>query len=268
MRAFAMNMLTKLLVGFTAVCVVAAFLLPAVPQPLDYHNFADQRSFFGVDHFNNVVSNIGFLAAGILGLSLLIRNRVRFEFMCERWPYLLFFFGILATAFGSTYYHLAPDNDRLFWDRLPMTIAFMALVSSQIADRISVRIGLALLVPMLLVGAASVIYWRVTEQQGAGNVLPYGILQAYSVLVLLMLAIMQPSRYTRGSDLFWIFGWYVLSKLLETFDAEVLALGHVVSGHTLKHLAASLAGFVACYKLMNRTLKKPPAVAQDWVKTP
>jgi hypothetical protein len=77
------------------------------------------------------------------------------------------------------------------------------------------------------------------------------------VVVLLLLAMLQPSRYTRGSDLFWIFGWYVLSKLLEHYDAQVLALVHVVSGHTLKHLSASVAGFVACYNLAHRTLKTP-----------
>jgi hypothetical protein len=252
-----MSLRTKLIVGFTAVCVAAAFLLPAVPQPTAYHHFADQRADFGVERFLDVASNAGFLIAGLLGLGLIIGRRVRFQFESERWPYLVFFFGILATAFGSAYYHLAPDNDRLFWDRLPMTIAFMALVSSQIADRISVRAGLALLVPMLLVGLASVVYWRVTEQRGAGNVLPYAILQAYAVVVLLLLAMLQPSRYTRGSDLFWIFGWYVVSKLLEHFDAQVLALVQVVSGHTLKHLAASVAGFVACYNLAHRTLKKP-----------
>jgi len=252
-----MNLRTKLIVGFTALCVAAAFLLPAVPQPTAYHHFADQRADFGVERFLDVASNAGFLIAGLLGLGLIIGRRVRFQFEIERWPYLVFFVGILVTAFGSAYYHLAPDNDRLFWDRLPMTIAFMALVSSQIVDRISVRAGLALLVPMLLVGLASVVYWRVTEQRGAGNVLPYAILQAYAVVVLLLLAMLQPSRYTRGSDLFWIFGWYVASKLLEHFDAQVLALAQVVSGHTLKHLAASVAGFVACYNLAHRTLKKP-----------
>jgi hypothetical protein len=260
---FAMSGHTKLFVAFTVACVGAALLLPAVPQPLEYHDFADQRSFFGIPHFNNVFSNAGFLIAGMLGLALLLRKRVCFEFIRERWPYLLFFFGVLATAAGSGYYHLAPDNDRLFWDRLPMTVAFMALVSCQIVDRLSVRAGLALLVPMLLLGAASVIYWRVTEQQGVGNVLPYAILQVYAVFALLLLAILKPSRYTRGNDLFWIFGWYVLSKLLEAYDAEVLALGHFVSGHTLKHIAASLAAFVACYQLMKRALKKPPAAARN-----
>ncbi len=136
-----------------------------------------------------------------------------------------------------------------------MTIAFAGLVASQIVDRLSVRVGIALLVPLLVAGAASVIYWRWTERMGAGNVAPYGILQGYAVVVMLLLAILERSRYTRGSDLYWIFGWYVLSKLFETFDEAVFEQGHVASGHTLKHLAAAGSGFVACFMLMHRTLR-------------
>ncbi len=253
---------TALIVGFSVACVAAAIFLPPMKQPLDYHDFADQRTAFGIDHFLNVASNIGFFIAGLLGMGLVLWHRGRFECSAEQWPYFIFFFGVFATAFGSTYYHLAPDNDRLFWDRLPMTVAFMALIASQICDRISVRAGLVMLGPMLLVGAASVVYWRVTEQQGRGNVLPYGILQVYAVVMLLLLAVLQPSRYTRSNDLLWVFAWYVLSKLLETFDAEVLKHGHIVSGHTLKHIAAAIAGFVVVYKLMFRTLKPSPAPSQ------
>ena len=242
---------TWFIIIFTVICVLAAVLLPAVAQPPEYHDFADQRTKFGVDHFLNVASNLGFLIAGIAGLVLVIGARAHFEFEQERWPWIVFFLGILLTAPGSSYYHLAPDNERLFWDRLPMTIAFMGLVSSQIVDRISVRAGVALLLPMLLVGVASVVYWRVTERMGAGNVLPYAILQGYSVIVLLLLAFLAPSRYTRGSDLYFVFGWYVFSKVLEALDAQVLAVGQIVSGHTLKHVAASIAGFVACYMLMH-----------------
>jgi hypothetical protein len=250
---------TRWIIAFTVACVAAAFLLPAVRQPLDYHNFADHREALGIENFLDVISNIGFLVAGIIGLVVVMRRRTQFEFDSERWPYAVFFLGILLTAAGSGYYHLSPNNESLFWDRLPMTIAFMGLLSSQIVDRINVRAGLALLIPMLLVGAASVIYWRATERMGVGNVIPYGVLQGYSVVVLLLLAMLNPSRYTRGSDLYYVFGWYVLSKLLETFDAQVLAVGHVVSGHTLKHIAAAAAGFVACYMLAHRTLKEPAA---------
>ena len=259
-----MTLQTRLIVVFTILCIVAALLLPAIPQSLEYHHFADQRDLLGIHNFLDVVSNIAFLIVGIAGLVIVFGGRTRFEFNSERWPYAVFFLGALLTALGSGYYHLAPDNETLFWDRLPMTIAFMGLVSSQIVDRINRRAGLLLLVPMLLLGAASVIYWRATEQAGVGNVLPYGILQGYAVVIVLLLAWLSPSRYTRGHDLYWVFGWYVLSKLLETFDAQVLEfLGGGVSGHTLKHLAAAIAGFTVCSMLMRRTLKEADA-AQEY----
>ena len=245
------------LLALTALCIAAAFLAPAIPQPQGYHQFADQRRVAGVANFCDVASNAGFLLAGIAGIVIVWSGRARFEFARERWPWTAFFLGLLLTALGSSYYHLAPDNERLFWDRLPMTIAFAGLVASQIVERFSVRAGLALLFPLLIAGAASVIYWRWTERIGAGNVAPYGILQGYAVVVLLFLMIFERSRYTRGADLYWIFGWYVLSKLFETFDGAIFALGDIVSGHTLKHLAASAAGFVACYMLMHRTLRTP-----------
>jgi hypothetical protein len=243
-------------IGLTILAMLAAFLLPAVKQPLDYHDFADHRHAHGIDNFLDVVSNVGFLIFGVMGLFVIARDRACFERPAERWPYVTFFIGLVLTAVGSGYYHLAPDNETLFWDRLPMTIAFMGLVAAQIVDRISVRAGLLLLPPALLVGAASVIYWLITERMGAGNVMPYGVLQAYSVLVVLLLAILNPSRYTRGNDIYWVFAWYILAKVLETFDGEVLAFNQAVSGHTLKHLAAAFAGFAVCRMLLKRTLRE------------
>jgi hypothetical protein len=255
-----MNKRVAWLVVFTVACALAAVLLPRMPQPLDYHHLADHRSALGIANFLDVASNAGFLIAGIAGLVVVARPRTVFEHVAERWPYAVFFVGLVLTSLGSMYYHLAPDNTRLFWDRLPMTIAFMGLLSSQIVDRISVRAGLALLVPLLAVGAASVAYWNLTEQAGRGNVLPYAILQGYVVVVLLLVAILCPSRYTRATDLYWIFAWYVLSKAFEYFDAAIFGIGHAASGHTLKHLAAAGSGFVACAMLARRTLRAGPGM--------
>jgi hypothetical protein len=246
-----------LIVAITVLAVLAAVLAPPMPQWLSYHNFADARAMLGVPNFLNVGSNAAFLVVGLAGLYVTLGNRARFQFSVERWPYVVFFLGVLMTAAGSGYYHLAPDNSRLFWDRLPMTVAFMALISAQIVDRISIRAGLTLLVPMLLVGAGSVLYWRMTENAGAGNVMPYGILQGYSVLILLAITVLMPSRYTLGNYLYWVFAWYVASKLLETFDRAAFELGHIVSGHTLKHLAAAVAGIPVILMLTRRTLRLP-----------
>jgi hypothetical protein len=238
----------------TAASVAAALLLPALPQPVTYHDFADQRTLVGIANFVDVASNAGFLLAGIAGLVVALRSHTAFQHPAERWPYAIFFVGMLLTAAGSAYYHLAPDNERLFWDRLPMTVAFMSLIAAQVVDRISVRRGLALLVPMLLTGAASVVYWRATERAGAGNVIPYGVLQGYAVVMLLLLAALYRSRYTRGADIYWVFGAYLAAKLFEALDDELLRLGGVVSGHSLKHLAAAFAGLIVCRMLWRRAL--------------
>jgi hypothetical protein len=244
-------------IGFTVLSVVAAFLLPAMPQPHDYHDFADDRPIFGIPNFLDVTTNAAFVLAGLVGLAVVARSRTAFASSADRWPYAVFFVGVVLTGLGSGYYHVEPDNETLFWDRLPMTIAFMSLIAAQIVDRIDVRAGLALLVPMLLVGAASVIYWRATERAGAGNVIPYAVLQGYSVVILVLLAWLHPSRYTRGNDIYWVFAGYVLAKILETFDREVYALGHLTSGHSLKHVAAAVAALVVCRMLWLRRLRAP-----------
>jgi len=255
------------LIGFTVLSLLAAGLLPAMPQPAAYHDFADHRAMFGVANFLDVASNLSFLLAALAGFAVILRPRTQFEFGRERWPYAVFFAGVLLTAVGSAYYHLAPDNERLFWDRLPMTIAFMGLIAAQVGDRISVRTGLTLLLPMLLVGAASVIHWRVTERAGAGNLMPYVVLQGYSVVILLLIGTLA-SRYTRGNDIYWVCAAYMLAKLLELFDRELLSLGHLTSGHTLKHLAAAVAGFVVCRMLLLRTLQEPAAAQGSIPVTP
>jgi hypothetical protein len=133
-----------------------------------------------------------------------------------------------------------------------MTIAFMSLIAGQLCERVNVRLGIALLVPMLAVGAASVFYWRATERAGEGNVIPYGILQGYSVVILLLIAVLLRSRYTRERDIYWVFAWYVAAKALEALDRPIFSLGNLVSGHSLKHLAAGAAGMVVCWMLLRR----------------
>ena len=134
-----MNTRTAWLVALTLAGALAAALLPPMPQPLGYHDFADHRPALGIANLLDVTSNAAFLLAGAWGLVIVLRRRTVFERDIERLPYAVLFVGLLLTALGSAYYHLAPDNARLFWDRLPMTIAFMGLVSSQIVDRVSLR---------------------------------------------------------------------------------------------------------------------------------
>jgi hypothetical protein len=247
--------LTVMLV-ITAIVGFVAFSLPRIPQPQSYHLFADQHGFLGISNFDDVVSNVPFAIVGVWGLIFLLRLRTEevpqhFVDRRERWPYLIIFAGMVLTAFGSSYYHLHPDNARLVWDRLPMTIVFMSFVAALIAERISLRAGLWLLPVLLLVGAGSVVQWYLSELHGAGDLRFYATVQAYSVLFLLM-ALLLPPRYTFGWYLAVVAGFYGLAKVFETFDRPIFGLGHIISGHTLKHLAAGFAGYWILRMLQRR----------------
>ncbi len=222
-------------------------MLPRIPQPLSYHNFADRRELFGIPNFGDVTSNLPFAVVGICGLVFLWKCNSstadgHFLERREQWPYLFVFVGLLLTAFGSSYYHVNPNNATLVWDRLPMTITFMGMVAAVIMERISLRLGLWLLPILLLVGLGSVLQWNWSEMRGAGDLRFYAAVQAYSAMVIL-LALLFPPRYTRGRDLGFVVGFYALAKALEYFDKPIFAALRVVSGHTLKHLAAAAAGY-------------------------
>jgi hypothetical protein len=170
----------------------------------------------------------------------------------ERWAYVLLFLGLFLTAFGSAYYHLAPDNARLVWDRLPMTLAFMGLVSAMISERVSVAVGFCLLPLLLLIGAGSVVSWWYSEARGAGDLRFYAAVQVYAVLILPVLLLLPP-RYTRSWDFAVVFCFYVMAKAFETADRGIFSIDrHTISGHTLKHLAAGAAGFWILRMLQKR----------------
>jgi hypothetical protein len=250
------NTAISLLLVVAAVLVTAALLLPRIPQPQSYHVFADQRRFLGIPHFVNVISNLPFAAIGVWGLVFLrraSREKDPKHFLDNRevWPYWILFAGLVLTAFGSSYYHLQPGNATLMWDRLPMAIVFMSLVAAVIAERLSLRAGLWLLPILLFIGVSSVYHWHRSELRGAGDLRFYAAVQVYSVLFLLI-AVLLASPYTRGTDLAIVAGLYAVAKILEALDRPIFELGHIVSGHTLKHLAAAAAGYWILRMLQKR----------------
>jgi hypothetical protein len=235
-----------LLASLPVVSSAIILLLPPIPQDPAYHNFADTRTFLGVSNFLNVISNLPFLIVGLLGLSFLAKSEdgeSAFVERSDRWPYMITFLGLGLTSLGSAYYHLHPDNLHLVWDRLPMTLVFMSLFAAVIGERISRRAGRVLLLPLLAVGIGSVVYWRVTEMAGRGDLRIYAMVQFLSIATILLLVILFPSRYTRGAEVFWVVGIYAMAKIAELADPAVYHLGTIVSGHTLKHVFAAASGY-------------------------
>lgn len=235
-----------ILVGAAVLAAVALAMVPPMHQPVAYMRFADQRTWLGIANAQNVLSNIGFLAVGLWGMACVAGSGRAFAVPRERLPYLIFFLGVTLTCFGSAYFHLAPTNESLVWDRLPMTVAFTALFAALLGERTSVRTGLISLPLFLLAGAGSVFYWIATENAGRGDLRPYLFVQFFPIIGIPLLYWLFPPRYTRSADIFWVIAGYVVAKLCEGYDAAIYAAtGHLVGGHALKHVVAAMAiGFV------------------------
>jgi hypothetical protein len=249
-----MNMRHAILAAVVAACAIALLSRAPIAQDPAYHLMADRRTLLGIPNALNVLSNIPFAVAGVLGLLAVfsLRSGARpFSDPWERWPYAALFAGTALTTAGSAYYHLAPDNARLVWDRLPMTIGFMGLLTAVLAERSGLTLGRRVFVPLLAFGAGSVAYWYWSELRGAGDLRPYALAQFGSLAVVLVLLLLYDARYSGSRYLFAGVGAYAAAKLFEIADQEIFSFGHLVSGHTLKHLAA--AAGVGCVAAMLRT---------------
>jgi hypothetical protein len=199
--------------------------MPLIPQDKSYHDFADKSVHYGIPHFGDVVTNIPFFFVGLYGLTV-----------TKRLDYRFFFLGFILTAFGSSYYHLNPNNNTLVFDRLPMSIALMAMFSAICADY---GMKWVKLYPSVLFGIASVLYWAKFDE-----LVPYAIVQFGSLLYNVFLLLMKKHPYETRLYLFLAFVAYSMAKVTEMADKKMCALlNNTISGHNLKHLFAALGGF-------------------------
>jgi hypothetical protein len=223
-----------LLLAIALALVLALLAQPPIAQPQSYHHFADARTLLGVPNFWNVAPNLPFLLVGVAGLAWLRTHRDGIEAeLRPAWWFLCA--GVALVAFGSGAYHWAPSDASLVGDRLPMTLAFMAFAAIVLGEHISLRAARLALWPLLLAGVASVLYWRATD-----DLRPYALVQFLPVLLIPLVLLLYPRR---GSGVVWVaLACYVLAKALEHFDAPIYAaLGHGISGHSIKHVAAAAA---------------------------
>lgn len=239
------------LIGAGVCIVVASLAVGPVAQDPAYHLFSDERLFFGIPNFLNVASNLPFLVVGIAGWRL-VHTATEITSPATSSAWRIFFLGVALTAFGSGYFHLNPNNHTLVWDRLPMTIAFMSLLCIVVAEYYSATLAQKLLLPLLLVGAGSVAYWALTEMRGEGDLRPYAIVQFVPMLLVPLLIFWRKTNSDLGAYVGWTIVFYAAAKLAEHFDPEIFALTNGLSGHSLKHLLASLAPASLVYGLLQR----------------
>lgn len=245
------------LAGVLVLYVLARLAFGPVPQPASYHLLADERILAGaVPHAGDVLTNLAILAAGLLAIALHPRMSLS---PGERPVALMLIAGTFLTAAGSAYYHWAPSNATLVWDRLPMMLTIPPALVLVLADRLDPRFARAAFLPFVVFATASVVWWATSGTIGREDVLLYLMVRILMPLTVLVLVVFKPSRYTASG---WLIAAIVcegMAFFFERFDYQTYAAtGGIASGHNLKHVTVGVA--LACFFAWLR-FRRPRAAA-------
>jgi predicted membrane channel-forming protein YqfA (hemolysin III family) len=230
--------------------IIAMLLHGVIIQPSHYHAFADQSTFLGLPHAADVLSNIGFAIVAIVGITHLIRSYKQNKTAQSFWAYGVFILSLLLTAVGSSYYHLAPDDARLFWDRLPIALACAGILAAVRLETVSKNNAGRDLFLLCLFAIGSVIWWQQTA-----DLRPYLLLQLLTLLLIPLWQIIAGSPRTDQLAFGTAIVFYIVAKATELLDQQILESTTLISGHSLKHLFAAAAGGIIVMRLMQR--KRP-----------
>ena len=246
-----MNWKYFVLLGIAFFTTISVFFFPAIPQDPAYHNFADQRTFFGIPNFFNVISNLPYLIFGLIGYLFLLKEAYPVIINSLKHAYLVFFIGVSLVCFGSGYYHLFPNNNTLLWDRLPMTLAFMSFFTVIFAEHVDEKKARAVYFPLVIIGIVSVAYWYWTELAGAGDLRLYGLVQFLPMILIPIILWLFASQYSHTHYFWLMIGCYLLAKVFEATD-QIIYDTIAFSGHSLKHLVSSIAPYLFYLALRSR----------------
>lgn len=91
------------------------------------------------------------------------------------------------------------------------------------------------------------------ELRGGGNLRLYGFVQFYTAVMVPVIVLLFPCPCSDDRPVLEALGLYALAMLCgELLDAQIFALGQIVSGHTLKHLLAGAAAYRVLRRLRAR----------------
>jgi len=235
---------------FIAIAIVAMLLHGPIAQLNGYHDFADQRQWLGISNAADVLSNLGFALVGLFGMRMLWLQRDHPAFKAGQSGYGLFFAAIFLTAFGSGWYHLNPDNARLVWDRLPIALGCAGLLAAVWHETLGRSRWISPVLAILAV--ISVMWWRYTDLLGIGDLRPYLLLQLLPLAIVPLLQWQHRRPRVERLAFTVAIGLYAVAKIFELADHATLGILLILSGHTIKHLLATLAAAAVAWGLSRR----------------
>jgi len=235
----------------TIVIFIMAILIlqPPIETPIRYTILADHRSWLAIPNAWNVLSNLPFMLVAIWALYKLFqpshRTPIIFNDPKEKFFYLVFFIGIFFVSLSSSYYHWAPNNLALMWDRVPIAIAMTAFLSAIIAERINLHFARFMIWPLLILAVFSVFYWYFTVEQGREDLRLYALVVVFFPIIIPFILWMFKAPYTQVKYLWFTLIAFLIARIFEAYDQAIyIFTAGIVSGHSLKHLFLALSCFL------------------------
>jgi len=240
-------------VGLVALAAVAMAVHGPIAQLDHYHEFADTRALLGLPNAGDVLSNAGFLLVGGWGLWALRDPARRHALRSAATGFTVFFAALVLTALGSAWYHLAPDNARLVWDRIPIVLACGGLIAGYYADTHDAPNAIALNVALAIAAVASVAWWSFTDRSGIGDLRPYLLMQAAPLLLVPAWQALAGSPRSERIAFGLVIALYAAAKAAELGDRTIYEALGFISGHTLKHLLATAASALLAASIVRKS---------------
>jgi hypothetical protein len=132
----------------------------------------------------------------------------------------------------------------------------MGLFAALVGEHLGMQYERPVLIPALVIGVASVFWWRYTD-----DLRVYVWVQGAPLLAIPFILAMFPSRYTHRIYLLYGLGFYALAKVAEYCDRETFNVTvNFISGHSLKHLLAAMAPLLLYLMLRRREVRGAPQV--------
>lgn len=249
-----------LLIAILSICaLIGIFITGPIAQNTDYHDFSDSVSYLSIPNTLNVLSNLPFLVVSCIGLMALRatgENSLKIA-DSDRLSYLFLYLGVGLISIGSAYYHLNPSNDTLVWDRIPMTMAFMAFYSLIISEFVSEKLGAKCLIPFTVAGIFSVLYWWYTESHGVGDLRYYLVVQFLPILTIPIMLTFFKSKYNHVRGYWLLLASYIAAKIVELLDHQIHSYLSVISGHSIKHVLPAIGLYLLIRSYRKRSITTP-----------
>jgi hypothetical protein len=232
------------------VFIIMALFYGPISQPQEYHDFADDREILGVPNALDVMSNLAIIYPGVVGLAFIHESRNRTQVSEDEISIqITLFSGMILTFAGSVWFHLDPTDSTMLWDRLGMSVVIGSCISLLIHDMWDRNLAAKIHLPIIIASIVSVLWWPVFD-----DLRVYFIVKHHPFILFPIFLLCGRRIYDKVSGYYWGLSMFLLATIFEFADQQIFEITGIISGHTLKHIAAGIGLWFLMVMIRDREL--------------